>query len=116
MNSNIILLITTFPPRICGIATYSDDLIKSIEDKYNSSFCIKVCALQKKDSTIKYPSKVSHTLKTELKEEYRKLALDINADNDIKIIFLQHEFGLFSGEYGDYILDFLETIDKPVIT
>lgn len=116
MKANEILIITSFPPRKCGIATYSQDLIKAIEDKYCDSFMIKVCALQKMDVELKYPSEVTYFLKTGLKEDYKRLALAINADEAIKIIYLEHEFGLYDGELGDYILDFLEYIDKPVIT
>ena len=41
-----ILFITSFPPRECGIATYSQDLIKAINNKFSNSFSIKVCALE----------------------------------------------------------------------
>ena len=41
-----ILVITTFPPRQCGIATYSQDLIKALNDHYVDSFSIKICALE----------------------------------------------------------------------
>jgi glycosyltransferase involved in cell wall biosynthesis len=116
MNPNELLIITSFPPRKCGIATYSQDLIKAIEDKYGDSFTIKVCALQKRDSTLKYPPEVNYFLKTALREDYKRLATAINADQAIKIIYLQHEFGLFGGDYGDYLLDFLEAVNKPVIT
>jgi glycosyltransferase involved in cell wall biosynthesis len=116
MNPNELLIITSFPPRKCGIATYSQDLIKAIEDKYGDSFTIKVCALQKRDSTLKYPPEVNYFLKTALREDYKRLATAINEDQAIKIIYLQHEFGLFGGDYGDYLLDFLEAVNKPVIT
>lgn len=116
MTSQEILMITSFPPRKCGIATYSQDLIKAIEDKYDNCFTIKVCALQKGESSLKYPPEVNYFLKTALKEDYKRLALEVNADKAIKIIYLQHEFGLFGGDFGDFILDFLDTIKKPVIT
>lgn len=116
MQSNEILMITSFPPRKCGIATYSQDLIKAIEDKYDHSFSIKVCALKKKNADLEYPSKVKYTLKTWLKKDYKRLAIQINADQNVKIIYLQHEFGLYDGELGNYLLDFLDDIEKPVIT
>ena len=116
MNTNEILMITSYPPRKCGIATYSQDLIHAIEDKYTDSFNIKVCALQKKELNLDYPHEVKYFLKTWIKEDYKRLALEINKDIDIKIIYLEHEFGLFDGELGNYILDFLENIKKPVIT
>lgn len=116
MTTNEILMVTSFPPRKCGIATYSQDLIKSIEDKYCESFTVKVCALQKTDIELDYPSEVIYFLKTTEKEDYKRLALAINEDESVKIIYLQHEFGLFAGILGDYILDFLGLIKKPVIT
>ena len=116
MQPNEILMISSFPPRKCGIATYSYDLIQAIEDKYDDSFTLKVCALQKENTHLDYLHEVKYFLKSWLKEDYKRLALDINADVDIKIIFLQHEFGLFDGEMGNYILDFLESIEKPVVT
>jgi glycosyltransferase involved in cell wall biosynthesis len=116
MATNEIIMITSFPPRKCGIATYSQDLIKAIEDQYGDSFTIKVCALQKGDSTLKYPPEVSYFLKTGLKEDYKSIALTLNADEAIKVIYLQHEFGLYGGNLGDFIIDFLENLEKPVIT
>jgi hypothetical protein len=41
MNNSEILIITSYPPRKCGIATYSQDLIQSIEDKYTEDFSIR---------------------------------------------------------------------------
>ena len=116
MHNKEILMLTSFPPRKCGVATYSQDLIKAIEDKYDDSFTIKVCALQKSEVKLDYPHEVKYFLKSWLKEDYKRLALAINGDESIKIIYLQHEFGLYGGELGDFVLDFLEYIEKPVIT
>jgi glycosyltransferase involved in cell wall biosynthesis len=116
MGINEILMMTSFPPRKCGIATYSQDLIKAIEDKYSDGLAIKVCALQKVNVDLKYPDEVKYFLKTWLKEDYKRVALAINADEAIKVVYLQHEFGLYGGHLGDFILDFLEGINKPVIT
>lgn len=116
MDANEIVMLTSFPPRKCGIATYSQDLIKAIEDKYADSFTINVCALQKEDSDLKYPTEVSYVLKTWINEDYRRFALELNANEDVKIIYLQHEFGLYGGDLGNFIITFLEAINKPVIT
>jgi hypothetical protein len=40
-----ILVITSYPPRVCGIASYSQDLVKSLNLKFNKSFSINICAL-----------------------------------------------------------------------
>lgn len=60
MHTDEILMITSFPPRKCGIATYSQDLIKSIEDKYDDSIKIKVCALRKSTLNLDYPHEVKY--------------------------------------------------------
>ncbi|MFT7031345.1 MAG: hypothetical protein ACJA2C_002746, partial [Marinoscillum sp.] len=104
MKSNELLVITSFPPRKCGIATYSQDLIHSIEDKYREGFKIKICALQKEGGELDYSSQVSYLLNAWIKEDYTRLAEAINLNKKIRVVFLEHEFGLFGGEYGEYIL------------
>jgi len=116
MKNNELLIVSSFPPRKCGIATFSQDLINAIEDKYIDGFEIKICALQKEDSDVVYPNQVSYILNTWIREEYAKIAELINLDKNIKLIYLQHEFGLYGGEYGEYVLDFLKTVQIPVIT
>ena len=53
-----ILFITSYPPRECGIATYSQDLIKSLNNKFSKSLSIKVCALESGDVNYTYPIEV----------------------------------------------------------
>jgi glycosyltransferase involved in cell wall biosynthesis len=116
MNNREILIITSYPPRKCGIATYSQDLIQSIEDKYTEDFSIRVCALLKKDDQLEYPHQVKYFLNTWEREDYERLAEAINLDQEIRAIYLQHEFGLFGGELGDYLIDLMEKLKVPVIT
>jgi hypothetical protein len=116
MNNREILIITSYPPRKCGIATYSQDLIQSIEDKYTEDFSIRVCALLKKDDQMEYPHQVKYFLKTWVREDFSSLAQAINLDRDILAIYIQHEFGLFGGELGDYLIDLMEKLKVPVIT
>lgn len=115
MIRNEILVVSSFPPRKCGIATYSQDLIHAIEDKYRDGFKISICALQKEDTHVVYPSQVSYLLNTWIREDYTRLAEAINSNEHIRLIYLQHEFGLFEGEYGAYLLDFLQSVRVPVI-
>jgi len=109
-----ILFITSYPPRECGIATYSQDLIKSINNKFSKSIAIKVCALESNGITYPYPDEVKYILKTSIAEDYKKLANSINNDKDIKIVMIQHEFGLFIKQEAAF-LDFLYELSKPVV-
>ena len=111
-----ILFITSYPPSECGIATYTQDLMTAINDKFCKSFSLRVCALEGKETNLQYPNEVKYVLNTTEFEDYDSLAQKINADGNLDIVFIQHEFGLYGGNYGDYLLQFLAEINKTVIT
>ena len=110
-----ILVITSYPPRECGIATYSQDLIKALNNKFSNSISIKVCALESGDTNYTYPEEVKYILKTSIAGEYEKLALNINNDPHIEIVLIQHEFGFYHGQQHAFE-EFLFMLIKPVIT
>ncbi|MCL4481316.1 MAG: glycosyltransferase [Bacteroidetes bacterium] len=108
-----ILVITSYPPRECGIATYSQDLIKAINNKFSNSLSIKVCALESSETNYSYPGEVKYILKTSLAAEYEILARKINQNNHIKLVLIQHEFGLYKVQENAF-LQFLFELTKPV--
>ena len=109
-----VLFITSYPPRECGIATYSQDLIKALNNKFSNSLSVKVCALESGDKNYQYPDEVKFVLKTSLAASYKKLASDINKDKQIKIVLVQHEFGFFETQEQAFI-QFLNILSKPVM-
>ena len=111
-----ILFISSYPPRECGIATYTNDLRNALLEKFGHSFSLNVCALESEESDYNYPDEVKYILKTNQKEHYSMLAHQINANKNVAMIFLEHEFGLFGGKYGDYLLKFMSHIKKPIAT
>jgi glycosyltransferase involved in cell wall biosynthesis len=111
-----ILFVTSYPNRECGIATYSQDLIHAIKGKFGNSYALKVCALEGKEKEYRYPEEVKYVLQTEDLMRYYSMAQKINDDKKISVVLVQHEFGLFGGECGDYYLKLLSLINKPVIT
>lgn len=113
-QNNEVLFIASYPPRVCGIATYSKDLINAIHKKFSSSFSIKVCALEENGTSRNYPEEVKYLLKSSDPEAYMELAQKINNDEAIKMVFIQHEFGLFGGDNGEYLLQLLYFLEKPV--
>lgn len=110
-----VLVITSYPPRECGIATYSQDLIKALNNKFSNSISLKVCALESGDTNFTYPAEVKYILKTSIATEYEKLALNINNNPQIKIVLIQHEFGFYHGQQQAFE-EFLFMLTKPVIT
>ncbi len=111
-----ILFVTSYPPRECGIATYSQDLIKALDNKFGNSFSLKVCALEASHTSHAYPKEVKYILNTSRFSEYTQLSHAINADAKIKFVLVQHEFGLFQEGKEDAFLQFLYTLTKPIVT
>lgn len=109
-----ILIISSYPPRECGIATYSQDLIGSLNSKFSNSFSIKVCALETGDSKYLYPPEVKFTLNASLVAEYEKMAITINNDKLIQLVVVQHEFGFYSSQEQAF-QQFLFELAKPAI-
>jgi glycosyltransferase involved in cell wall biosynthesis len=111
-----VLFLTTYPPRQCGIATYSHDLMGAIKEKFGASFSYKVCAIEASGETLHYPEEVKYVLASSDLSAYEELAAELNFDSKLSTIFVQHEFGLFGGDYGDYLLGLLCLLNKPVVT
>jgi len=109
-----ILVISSYPPRECGIATYSQDLIKALNNKFSQSFNIRVCALECGKSDFIYPKEVKWTLDTTEFLDYMTLAEKINDDNRIQTVLIQHEFGFYR-EQEQAFVQMLYEILKPVI-
>ena len=110
-----ILFLTSYPPRECGIATYSQDLLKSLENKFSNSFSLKVCALESGNAQLHYPKEVKYVLDTTDAAQYVALAATINNDKRIKFVLVQHEFGFFENGGEAAFLQFLYVITKPIV-
>ena len=90
-----ILLISSYPARECGIATFSQDLLKALHNKFYPSFSLSVCALEASREKHHYPSEVRYVLDTSDPGDYDQLTAAVNQNNRIKLVLLQHEFGFF---------------------
>lgn len=109
-----ILFITSYPPRECGIATYSQDLIKALNNKFNQSFNIQICALESLNEKHTYTDKIKYILNTDHTASFAGLAKKINGNADIYMAMIQHEFGFFKKHEKAFKL-FLKTITKPIV-
>ena len=109
-----VLFIGTYVPKECGIATFTSDLLNSVSGEYNNVKC-EVIALNDPSETYNYPEEVVLQIERDKIEDYYRAADYIN-QSDADVVCLQHEFGLFGGDAGDYIFALLSGIDKPVIT
>lgn len=109
-----ILVISSYPPRECGIATYSRDLITALNKEFDQTFDIRVCALETGDESFEYPDEVKYRLDTSQSAAFFPVALSINQDKNIEIVIIQHEFGFFYKQ-EEAFLQFVHQLTKPVI-
>lgn len=109
-----ILFITSYPPRECGIATYSQDLVKALNNKFNHSFIFRICPLESETENHLYTEEIKYILNTDQPEAFTRLAKKINANPDIRTVLIQHEFGFFKKNENDFT-QLLEALTKPVI-
>ena len=112
-----ISFIATYPPRQCGIATFTQNLIKHIvgskEDNGLQSH-VDVVALNEITAKRDYPPEVKFVLDQQDQREYSKAADFINY-SDSSLCILQHEFGIYGGESGVYILPLIDKLRVPLI-
>ena len=109
-----VLCITTYPPRICGIATFSYDLINAINKKFKKDYVVEVCAIESTIEKHSYDDTVKYILNSSEEADFEIVSKKINHDADIDLICIQHEFGLYS-ENQESFLKFVQTITKPIV-
>jgi len=114
LNKLRVLFIGTYIPKECGIATFTSDLLNSVYVGNKDIHC-EVIALIDPSENYNYSEEVVFKIERNKLEDYYRAADFIN-HSDADVICLQHEFGLFGGEAGDYIFALLSGISKHVIT
>lgn len=109
--------IGTYPPRECGIGTFTNNLFNSMSDKHarRKQECDSfVIALNDNDLIYEYPEEVKLTIRQEHQEDYLKAVKYINLSG-ADLCILEHEFGIFGGQNGVYILPLLNRLEVPLI-
>jgi len=109
-----VAFVSTYPPRECGIATYTQDLVDSISNLQVLKPPV-IVAINDRGGHYDYPGEVRFRIDRDRVESYVEAADFINA-SDIDIVNLQHEYGLFGGVWGEHVIAFLERLEKPVVT
>ena len=107
-----ILNVGTYPPKQCGIATFSMDLRNSLILQGHK---VQVMTVSDDDSAYHYPDEVVLNLKQNHKQDYVRAATFVNTAPHIQLLIIQHEYGIYGGEDGEYILELVKLLHKPFI-
>jgi glycosyltransferase involved in cell wall biosynthesis len=106
-----VMMLSTYVPRQCGIATYADDVIRAVEP-HGAAF--HVVAMERPGSGYAYDARVMGTIEEGNRDQYASMADMINASG-ADILTIQHEFGIYGGEANDDLLGFLEQVRLPTV-
>ena len=111
--------IATYPPRKCGIGTFTNDLVEnlanlSVEDKLSDKR-LQVVTLKDGSAIYNFPPEVSFEIRDHYREDYLEAAEFLNL-SAVDVVSLQHEYGIFGGNDGNHIIHLLHHLNKPVVT
>jgi glycosyltransferase involved in cell wall biosynthesis len=109
-----IAVIGNYLPRHCGIATFTTDLCSAISAEYGTARLLAL-PVNDTDEGYDYPARVRWTLVQDDVRSYQDAAAFLNFNN-IDMVCLQHEYGIFGGPAGSHILHLLRGLKMPVVT
>jgi glycosyltransferase involved in cell wall biosynthesis len=109
-----IAVIGNYLPRQCGIATFTTDLCSAIAAEYGTARLLAL-PVNDTDQGYEYPSRVKWALAQNDVASYQEAARFLNFNN-IDMVCLQHEYGIFGGPAGSHILHLLRGLKMPVVT
>lgn len=109
-----IVMVGTYPPRRCGIATFTYDLTHAVAASVGLDRC-RVVAINNSPLGCNYSQEVSFEIQKDRIQDYQRAAEYINF-SAASLVCLQHEFGIFGGSAGSYLSSLIDHVKKPLIT
>lgn len=118
-TQNIVMKIAyigTYPPRECGIGTFTQNLYWAVQGQLEKGIANEgmVIAMDDQADSYNYPSEVKFKIRQEQQEDYLEAARYINLSG-ADVCILEHEFGIFGGQNGIYVLPLLHRLEVPLI-
>lgn len=109
-----VAFIGNYLPRQCGLATFTTDLCENFAAQFPhiESFAL---AMNDVADGYDYPRQVRYAIDAKRISSYRQAAEFLNL-NGVDLVCLQHEYGIFGGEDGSYILTLLNELNCPLVT
>ncbi len=111
-----VLYVSSFVPRKCGIATFCRDVAEGIRAANPDIQTHVMAVVDKMSESLSYPTEVEYVVPQNEWSYYQHVIKQINETNKYDVVCIQHEFGLYGGYDGEFIIPFIKQINKPVVT
>ncbi len=108
-----IALVGNFLPRKCGLATFTTDTYTALRDRY-PDLAVDVYAMDDRPGAYAYPPEVTHAIAESDPVAYLEAARRIEASG-AQAVWVQHEYGIYGGSAGEYLLALLDRVNVPVL-
>ncbi len=112
-----IAILGNYPPKACGIATFTNSLARAILSNLNTdeiSDFAEIIAIEDPGSQHDYPKEVGCILPRNERSAYVKTAEYLN-NGGFDLLIVQHEYGIFGGDDGSYLLDLVDRLRIPLM-
>jgi glycosyltransferase involved in cell wall biosynthesis len=101
--------VSTYPPRRCGIAAFTSDLAANTSNR-------EIVALHppEEEAATRYPIEVHHRIRKDELDDYQRTAQALN--RCVGVVSIQHEYGIWGGDDGGHVIDFVRALHVPTVT
>ncbi|HEX7452703.1 MAG TPA: glycosyltransferase family 4 protein, partial [Polyangiaceae bacterium] len=109
-----IAFVGNYLPRKCGIATFTHDLRNAVQGALPNGQCSVISVSDRKEG-YEYPDEVRFEIAEQSPDDYLRAAEYLNLLN-VDVVSFQHEFGIYGGPSGGYVLNMLRRLRMPFVT
>jgi len=106
-----VAIVSTYPPRPCGIAVFSADLRAALTDG-SSAIDVGIASIVR-GGMGEHPAEVMTTIRQDVLSDYAAAATVLSARVDV--VLIEHEFGIFGGTAGEFVLTLARRLSVPMV-
>ena len=107
-----VAIVSTYRPRPCGIAVFSSDLRGALLEA-DSSVSVEVVSIAR-GARRTHPPEVVATIRQDVARDYAQAAAELDR-RDVDVVLIEHEYGIFGGDSGDFVLDLANELTVPFV-
>ena len=107
-----VAIFSTYPPRACGIGTFSHDVRQALLTVATSTTSAALVVVD--EPSARSGPRSSQTVSQGARGDYIRAARAL-ARTDVDVVLLEHEYGIFGGRDGEYVLSFVQELSQPLV-